>query len=439
MAVPLLNAFEGGSDGTTITTGNSGGASGDAFTSVGIGATHALTYENSPALSEGLCAVITPGVTSAFTEVEWDSTVVGTIGPTVYTRCYFRHVGAFLTVHQRFMALASGGTQRCALAYIASTRRFTWTDAADSLGTSSAIQLEQDTTYRFECEWTLSATVARAIINCYLGDSTTPLETLDSTANQNFGGTTMNRIAFGLTSGGSSANQGPLALDGLAIGTEDLFGPLDNPAFPTTGILDPFTGADENPIATNWTCPWFAGDDTLRRLSNQLTKNGAGFANGWYDLSTFGPDCEAYCTVVTKPATNDYISLLARTSDVGTATPDGYLIVITMSATADDWGIRVIQDGVTQPLGAGFTQEIADGDGIGISCVGDEITAWYRSAGGSWVSLAVRTDTTFTGAGYLALECFGVAGGSVLDDFGGGDVVSVSDPPLFMPARRRGR
>jgi hypothetical protein len=49
MAITLSNTFEGGSDETTITTGNSGGSSGDAFTVVSIGAGNTLVYDNARA------------------------------------------------------------------------------------------------------------------------------------------------------------------------------------------------------------------------------------------------------------------------------------------------------------------------------------------------------------------------------------------------------
>ena len=47
--LPANNSFEGGSDETTITTGNSGGASGSAFDVVTIGAGNGLVYDSAQA------------------------------------------------------------------------------------------------------------------------------------------------------------------------------------------------------------------------------------------------------------------------------------------------------------------------------------------------------------------------------------------------------
>lgn len=249
MAVPLTNTFEGGSDGTTITTGNSGGASGNAFTNVSIAATHTLQYKNTPALSGSLCAVITPGASSGVTFVQWQPADVGTIGPTVYTRCYWRNIGAFLSNNNRvqYMEGAGGSTFRCGFAVqgtAGTAGKFTWVNAAGVSGTSSTMTCSVDTTYRFECQWTLSATVGQVDINCYLGDSTSPLETLSSAATQNFGSTTLDACAWGTVAAGvTNATQAPYGLDGLAIGTTGYFGPItsvtpgpaDNPPFGFSG------------------------------------------------------------------------------------------------------------------------------------------------------------------------------------------------------------
>lgn len=232
MAVPLSNTFEGGTDGTTITTGNSGGASGSAFTNVVIAATHTLTYENSPVLSGGLCGVVTPGGTTGTTFVQWQPADVGTIGPTVYTRSYWRAIGAFGTVNNRFLYMeGAGGTTHRAGIEVGGTSgspgKFSWVNAAGTIGTLSTNTLVVDTTYRFECKFTLDATVGQVDVNCYLGDSTTVLETLSSAATQNFGSTTLDACAWGsVATNVTSATQSPYALDGLAIGTTGYFGPV---------------------------------------------------------------------------------------------------------------------------------------------------------------------------------------------------------------------
>jgi hypothetical protein len=97
--------------------------------------------------------------------------------------------------------------------------------------------MQANTIYRFECQWTLSATVGRAIINCYLGDSTTVLETMDSTANQNFGGTTFNSLDIGYRTNGTSSQYGTMLVDGFGLSTTGYLGPVDGISLPTTAAL----------------------------------------------------------------------------------------------------------------------------------------------------------------------------------------------------------
>lgn len=80
------NSLEGGTDGTTITTGNSGGASGTAFDVVTIGTSSTLTFDAAQA-SRGLLSAkyVTPAATPAATYTGW-TTAIGTLT----VDCYFR-------------------------------------------------------------------------------------------------------------------------------------------------------------------------------------------------------------------------------------------------------------------------------------------------------------------------------------------------------------
>lgn len=237
MAVPLSNTFEGGSDGTTITTGNSGGVSGNAFDLVTIGATHTVAYSSGSAISQTLSALITPGGTSGTSFVQWGSASVGTIGPTVYTRFYWRNVGAFSSTNcrQQYMEGAGGSALRCALTVngtAGTPGKFSWVNSAGTAGTLSTSTLAIDTTYRFECKWTLDASVGQAFISVFVGDSATPLETLVSPATQNFGAANMDTISWGnVSTNVTNLTQAPTVYDGLAIGTAGYFGAIvDLPA-----------------------------------------------------------------------------------------------------------------------------------------------------------------------------------------------------------------
>ena len=235
----IVNTFEGGTSGT-ITAANSGGASGVAFTTVNLDVFAAIDYTNSPALSQGVSCLITPPVSPAASPtLIWDSTVLGTLGPSIYSRCYFCAVGSsWGSVNNRFMALYSSGTLRAGLLFDTPNGQVGFCNSANSFVSETTMRMQLNTVYRIECLWTLSATVGQAVINVYLRDSTTVLETLTSAATQNFGGTTMNEVRWGSPLAGLTTATCPsLVLDGLGLSTTGYMGAQDGISLPTTAAL----------------------------------------------------------------------------------------------------------------------------------------------------------------------------------------------------------
>jgi hypothetical protein len=171
--------------------------------------------------------------------LDWRTAEVGTIGPTIYTRFYMRYTAFPLVTHNRVMYLLTGvGAQRAALLINANdgtgnARKFGFSDGSNSFGTPlSTVQLAANTTYRFEAQWILSTTAGSVIINCYLGDSTTVLDTVTA-SNQNFAGTSMGSPSWGYNDARANTDYvGTLYMDGFAIGTTDWFGPIITPNVP---------------------------------------------------------------------------------------------------------------------------------------------------------------------------------------------------------------
>lgn len=201
-------------------------------------------------------------------------------------------------------------------------------------------------------------------------------------------------------------------------------------AFPTTSLLDDFNRANEVPATTNWSGPMESGDGSMNVNSNRLRPDGAGFSASWYDLSTFGPDCEAWVTIDTKETEDaGQMEVRIRLQDVGTAGLDGYIVRYLPKSGTDVVQIRRFDNGSTTQLGADINQDFDAGDGLGIECIGNQISAYRRSAG-VWSLLGTRTDSTYTGAGYIGLaDHLGNAVG-FFDDFGGGTVVVAPPPPV---------
>jgi hypothetical protein len=199
-----------------------------------------------------------------------------------------------------------------------------------------------------------------------------------------------------------------------------------------SALLDDFTGADETPIATNWSGPIYSGTGEMRRLSNQLAgQAAAAHSTGYYDIATFGPDCEVYGTYAAFLNNNNYINLYARIANPNSGSLNGYqLEVLYLSGSADTWKLSSIVAGTVTQLGATMTQDVTAGDSCLLECIGDQISAYYKSGGGGWTLIGTRTDSSVTAAGYLGAALFGNTPSMRLDDFSGGTLTSTPGPAL---------
>ena len=188
-------------------------------------------------------------------------------------------------------------------------------------------------------------------------------------------------------------------------------------AFPTTGIIDNFNRSDEGPpLSSNWT----AVSNGHKVVSNTCEATISGDCRSLWNASTFGPDCEAYITIVEETAWCQSVYL--RMTTLVNGTMDGYNCY---ADTGNDYIeiFRVENGGFTQ-LGASVAHTWADGDKIGGECIGDTIKG-YIDSGSGWGEEISRTDSSYPDAGYIGLRTQPVpAAYMTLDDFGGGTIVS---------------
>lgn len=203
---------------------------------------------------------------------------------------------------------------------------------------------------------------------------------------------------------------------------------------PSTPVLSTFT-TTENPLATGFTCPWFSGDGNLQAASGVATDTGGSFANGYYDLATFGPDCEVYATLTAYSGTvGRGFYLGVKLTDVGLAGVDGYYLYQngTFAAAVTDTQLRRIDNGVETVLGATFSMTLTAGDKVMLQVAGNQVSAWSNN-GGTWTQIAARTDSTYqatTGALGLGI----VSTGTTLDDFGGGTIGGIGSTRTVIRA-----
>src|SRR5262245_6888905 len=109
-------------------------------------------------------------------------------------------------------------------------------------------------------------------------------------------------------------------------------------AFPTTGILDDFARADENPLTGpasgggTWTSPPWAGAENLKLFTGlcypDIANPASIFGNSAVYSTTFGPDVEVYVSL--QAAQADFAAgityLGARLTTIGASTTNGYVL-----------------------------------------------------------------------------------------------------------------
>ena len=190
--------------------------------------------------------------------------------------------------------------------------------------------------------------------------------------------------------------------------------------FPTQPVLDDFNRADGG-LGANWAgnlIVQFSGTGANSVItSSQNTSNGTDAVGLSWTTGTFGPDCEAYITVVTKVAGDVHV-LYARIAQPGTATYDGY--EMRLSATGTAFRGYVVTNGAVTLISTSTTT-LVNGDSLGLECIGSNI-AVYRKNTGSWAQLTSVVDATYGSAGLLGLYFPQSSGAFVQDDFGGGTI-----------------
>jgi hypothetical protein len=184
------NTAEGGTNGTTVSTGNSGGVSGDAFFSVSPGTGGTITFTNAQAMHGTLSYNLTTG-TTATTVILSD----GNVGTSFGTRFYIRLTGypsSETIIHD--VQTAAGTT--VSRLHITTTGALKVVNNAGTAVSTFTNVLALNTWYRVAFWGTVNATTGSLNAVTYAGDSLTAIETKNLT-NQNTGSTGAGRAVYG--------------------------------------------------------------------------------------------------------------------------------------------------------------------------------------------------------------------------------------------------
>jgi parallel beta-helix repeat protein len=193
------------------------------------------------------------------------------------------------------------------------------------------------------------------------------------------------------------------------------------PDFPTTGTLDNFNRSNEGPPPSASWANTTGLSGSLQVTSNQAAGSSASPAAGtnaaYWNVTTFGPEAEAFVTVATKPGTNQGVAVAVRLREVGTVNVDGYRCLFVTRSGTDEFLIQRVDNGTTTTLGAVMAQELSAGQKFGCEAIGSTIALYYYN-GSTWASLGSRTDSTYPAAGYIGADSTSTT--ARLDDFSGG-------------------
>jgi hypothetical protein len=302
--MPSLNwTAEGGTENATVSVGNSGGASGDAWDTVTIGANATNVYDPSdPAVGKRSNRIAT-GASSVMSYGQWTAKVAARwpAGLTTnYGRCYIK-IAAIPGADRTFVEFSdAAGTTNRGNIRVRSTGAIRLRNAANGTVVTSATILSLNTWYRIEYRVDGSVAGDWQIV-IFLGNSTSALETL-SGSGANFGGA-IGTVRFGYVA--NVANADNWWLDGMNVNDVGLPGPLTyNAIFPgrPTGprcgdgnlpalrLADDF--ADNSVNGALWTQFNFGnatGSETGGQFQVDITSGGTGVAQllsqSRYDLT----------------------------------------------------------------------------------------------------------------------------------------------------------
>jgi hypothetical protein len=176
-------------------------------------------------------------------------------------------------------------------------------------------------------------------------------------------------------------------------------------AFPSTVALDTFDTGGVLLNSGNYAQGIASNDDCMK------SDNSGGSAGGHtqthsnesrWTAASF-TDCEVWTKFTTLVPTDDYVDLYARITSPG-AGLNAYRLEIQriLGASNDTWKLHKVVGGSFTQLGSTVLQDVANGDGYGLSCVGTTISVYYFN-GTSWnqTPLIAVTDSAVAGSGQI--------------------------------------
>lgn len=214
MALPLENTFEGGTNGSTITTGGSGGASGDAFDAI----TSTPTWQTAGARRGAMGMQTTTG---AQKQVSWNTTSLGSGLTTLYGRVYFQ--GSAIQGVRLVQGDGATTTDIHRIAWVTTTGKMQ-VNILGGTSVNSVNVVPINTWVRLEWQITLNGTTATVTLKLFLNpDSTVETETITQSA------ASTDATIAGCRIGAGSSVAATLSFDDFRVQGDTYPGPVKPP------------------------------------------------------------------------------------------------------------------------------------------------------------------------------------------------------------------
>ena len=318
------NTAEGGTNGTTVTTANSGGASGTAFTTISPTGTPTYQFKNDVAahgtLSYGITATAGNYVNLVFPIV--------TAATQASARFYF-YLHSLPSAGQDLFQILAGGAS-VAMVGLSGSNRLAVKSKSATVNTFPTV-LSATTWYRVELQVQPGSSATDGTISCqyYAGDSTTPVDAGYSASNVDAGTAGVTNVQFGKMTSGTALD---VSFDDIAWndGTMTPIGTATNPAIPPTsnagtdqGGIEPLsvvtlTGSDNDSDGTVAARIWrqvsgttvsLSGSGANRTYSAPATLSGTSLVFGYKVTDNAGLDSdESIVTHTILPVTERAVS-----------------------------------------------------------------------------------------------------------------------------------
>jgi len=225
----LVNNFSGGTDTAAITTGNSGGVSGNPFDIINAAFGGTATYSSAQAHVSTLSGLMTMSA-SATAAVAWSASLTASTVPQVWFRlyCLIPAYAAFNNYLWDCVPAAGFGSDLV----VGSSGTLLFQDANGTTQLASTVVVPLGSWIRVEGYVIGSTTAGQMEMKIFLiPDATVPAETDTSGTAVNTGGPIAS-VSYGISNQGGAGGAFTEYLDGLGVSTTGYLGPWPAPSAP---------------------------------------------------------------------------------------------------------------------------------------------------------------------------------------------------------------